>query len=130
MDIKVINGNELKKGDTILVDNQFISKVTDIKTSAPGKHGHSKSRVEAVGVIDNKKRVFIITSEDKVQIPIIDKRNAQVISVNADRAQLMDLETYEVFDADIPEDLEEKIKEGVQVVYSDLMTTKMIKGLK
>jgi hypothetical protein len=58
----------LKKGDTILVDDQFISKVTDIKTSAPGKHGHSKSRVEAVGVLDNKKRVFIITSEDKIQV--------------------------------------------------------------
>jgi translation initiation factor 5A precursor (eIF-5A) len=32
----------------------------------------------------------------------------------------MDLETYEVFDADIPEDLRDKIKEGAQVVYSDL----------
>jgi translation initiation factor 5A len=130
MDIKVINGNELKKGDTILVDDQFISKVTDIKTSAPGKHGHSKSRVEAVGVLDNKKRVFIITSEDKIQVPIIDKKNAQVISVSGDKAQLMDLETYEVFDADIPEDLRDKIKEGAQVVYSDLMTAKVIKSLK
>ncbi|MEM0138940.1 MAG: translation initiation factor IF-5A [Thermoplasmatales archaeon] len=130
MDIKVISGNELKKGDTILVDGQFISKVTDIKTSAPGKHGHSKSRVEAVGVLDNKKRVFIITSEDKIQIPIIDKRNAQVISVNGDKAQLMDLETYEVFDADIPEDLKGKISEGAQVIYSDFMTAKLIKSMK
>ncbi len=42
----------------------------------------------------------------------------------------MDMETYEVFDANIPEELKEKIKEGVQVVYSDMMGEKVIRNLK
>ena len=39
MDFKVAGINELRKGDTILVDHQFICKITDIALSAPGKHG-------------------------------------------------------------------------------------------
>ena len=44
--------------------------------------------------------------------------------------QLMDLESYEVFDADIPEEFKDKLAEGVQVNYSDIMGQKLIKGLK
>ena len=37
MDFKVAGINELRKGDTILVDDQFICKITDLSLSAPGK---------------------------------------------------------------------------------------------
>lgn len=130
MDFKVAGINELRKGDTILVDDQFICKITDLALSAPGKHGHAKARVEAVGVIDGKKRVFVMSAEDRAKIPIIEKRVAQVISVDGSKAQLMDMESYEVFDTDIPEELKDKMKEGTQVTYSDLMGQKLIKGMK
>ncbi|EFD92749.1 MAG: translation initiation factor eIF-5A [Candidatus Parvarchaeum acidophilus ARMAN-5] len=130
MDFKVAGINELRKGDTILVDDQFICKITDLSLSAPGKHGHAKARVEAVGILDGKKRVFVMSAEDRAKIPIIEKRVAQVISLDGNKAQLMDMESYEVFDADIPEELKDKIKDGVQVTYSDLMGQKLIKSLK
>ncbi len=130
MDFKVAGINELRRGDTILVDEQFICKITDISLSAPGKHGHAKARVEAVGILDGKKRVFVMSAEDRAKIPIIEKRIAQVISLNDGKAQLMDMESYEVFDADIPEELKDKMKEGAQVTYSDLMGQKLIKGMK
>ena len=130
MDFKVAGINELRRGDTILVDEQFICKITDISLSAPGKHGHAKARVEAVGILDGKKRVFVMSAEDRAKIPIIEKRIAQVISLNDGKAQLMDMESYEVFDADIPDELKDKMKEGAQVTYSDLMGQKLIKGMK
>ena len=130
MDFKVAGINELRKGDTILVDDQFICKITDLSLSAPGKHGHAKARVEAVGILDGKKRVFVMSAEDRAKIPIIEKRVAQVISLDGNKAQLMDMESYEVFDADIPEELKDKMKEGTQVTYSDLMGQKLIKGMK
>lgn len=122
--------NELKKGDTVLIDKQYISRITDITSSAPGKHGHAKYRIEAVDVLDGKKRVLILTSEDRMEVPIIEKRNAQVISVNGDKVQLMDLESYDVFETDIPEEFRDKLKEGSQVVYSDLMGKKVIKSMR
>ena len=130
MDFKLVGINELRKGDTILVDEQFICKVTDLSLSAPGKHGHAKARIEAVGILDNKKRVFVMSAEDRAKIPIIEKKTAQVISVNDGSAQLMDMESYDVFEANIPEELREKMKEGVQVTYSDMMGQILIKSIK
>ena len=71
-----------------------------------------------------------MSAEDRAKIPIIEKRIAQVISLNDGKVQLMDMESYEVFDADIPEELKDKMKEGAQVTYSDLMGQKLIKGMK
>lgn len=130
MEFKIAGINELRKGDTILVDDQFICKITDISLSAPGKHGHAKARIEAVGLLDDKKRVFIMSAEDRAKIPIIEKRTAQVISVTGDKVQLMDMETYDVFETNVPEEFKEKLVDGVQVTYSDLMGQKVIKGIK
>ena len=130
MEFKVVGINELRKGDSILVDDQFVCRITDIALSAPGKHGHAKARVEAVGILDGKKRVFVMSADDRDKIPIIEKKTAQVISMNEGKVQLMDLESYEVFDADIPDELRDKLKEGVQVNYSDIMGQKLIKGIK
>ena len=38
----------------------------------------------------------------KVQVPMIDKRKAQVLAVMGDEIQLMDLETYETLPAARP----------------------------
>lgn len=130
MDIKVIGVNEVRKGDTILTEDNAICKVTEVTFSAPGKHGHAKARIEAVGLLDDKKRVFVLPSENKLRVPIIDKRDAQVVSIAGDKVQLMDAETYDIFETDIPEEFKERIKEGVQVVYSDLMGKKVIKNIK
>ncbi len=130
MEYKLVGINELRKGDSILVDDQFLCKVTEISLSAPGKHGHAKARIEAIGMLDDKKRVFIMSAEDRAKVPIIEKRTAQVISVNGDKVQLMDMESYDVFETNVPEEYKEKLVDGVQVTYSDLMGQKVIKGIK
>ncbi len=130
MEYKLVGINELRRGDTILVDDQFICKITDIALSAPGKHGHAKARIEAVGVLDDKKRVFVMSAEDRAKIPIIEKKTAQVISINGDKVQLMDMDSYDVFDTDLPGELREKLVEGAQVTYSDMMGQKVIKNIK
>jgi translation initiation factor 5A len=50
---------------------------------------------------------------------MIDKRMGQVYAVNPNGVQIMDLETYEYFDAPYPEDLELKSKlvAGAEVEY-------------
>ncbi len=130
MEFKVAGINELRKGDSILVEDQFLCKITEITLSAPGKHGHAKARVEAVGILDGKKRVFVMSADDRAKIPIIEKKNAQVISVTGDTVQLMDLESYDVFETTVPEELRDKLSEGAQVVYSDMMGQKVIKSVK
>ncbi|MBC7128732.1 MAG: translation initiation factor IF-5A [Thermoplasmatales archaeon] len=116
---------ELKENRYIIIDEEPC-KILSIATSKPGKHGEAKARIDAVGIFDNQKRSVIYPVKHKVAIPIIEKKTAQVISVRGDKVQLMDMETYETFDMDIPEEFKGKIEEGKEIEYLQAMGKKKI----
>ena len=126
---KTVGVGSLKKGDTIILDNAPC-KITDTTISKPGKHGHSKVNITAVGILDGKKRNVVMPGHDKVEAPIIEKKSAQVLSVSDKKASVMDTETFETFDLEIPEELKEDVKEGVEVLYWIIMGMKVIKQVK
>ena len=119
----------LKKGNYVVLDDAACV-VTNTQVSRPGKHGHAKVRLEAVGMLDNKKRQVVMPGHDKVKVPIVEKLNAQVLSVSDDTANVMDLESYETFDIKIPEELEGKVKSGVTVLYWDILGDRVMKQIK
>ena len=118
MATKVVEIKTLKVGKYIVLGGEA-SKITSLSTSSPGKHGAAKARLEAVGIFDNQKRSIVKPVNTKVDIPIIDKRVGQVISLLPDTVQLMDMESYETLDLPMPEDsdLKERIVEGIEVEY-------------
>lgn len=125
---KLVSVGTLHKGDTILIDN-IACKITDTATSRPGKHGHAKVNLTAVGILDGKKRNTVMPGHDRVEVPIIEKRSAQVLSVSGTKASVMDSETFETFEMDIPEDLAD-VREGVDVLYWTLTGMKVMKQVK
>ena len=106
----------LKPNRYVLIDEEPC-KILSINISKPGKHGAAKVRLEGVGLFDNKKRVVMKPADSNVDIPVIEKKKAQVLSVSGDIAQLMDLESYETFEASIPDELKGKLDSGVEVIY-------------
>ena len=126
---KLVSIGSLKKGDTLLIDGAPC-RVTTIQISRPGKHGHAKVNLMGVGIIDGKKRNVVMPGHDKIEVPIIIKKNAQVLSISNNNANVMDMETYETFDLEIPEELKEQIVEGCQVLYWTLAGQKIIKQVK
>lgn len=90
-------------------------KIVDIETSAPGKHGSAKMRITAIGIFDGQKKTMLKPSSGDAERPVIDKRKAQVISVTGTMAQLMDADTYETYDLQVPEDLRGSVKSGAEV---------------
>jgi len=128
-DKKVVDVGSLKVGSYVIVDDVACG-VKSIQISKPGKHGSTKARVEAVGLVDEQKRIFIKPTSDRVEVPIIEKRNAQVLSLHENKVNVMDMETYETFDLKIPEELNEQIKEGDQVLYWIIMDEKVLKQVK
>ena len=66
---------------------------------------------------DNQKRSIVKPVDTKVDIPIIDKRVGQVLSIQGENVQLMDMESYETLDLPMPEDLKDQITEGIEVEY-------------
>ena len=128
-DYKQTDAGSLKKGMTIEWEGQPCT-ITSIETSKPGKHGHAKCRITCVGIIDNKKRVFVAPGHEKINVPLMEKKSAQVLSVVENKASVMDLESFETFELEIPEELKDQIKENVQVMYWTIMGQKVIKQVK
>jgi len=115
----------LKEGRYMNIEDEPC-KILSISTSKPGKHGEAKARIEAMGIFDGNKRSVVYPVKHKVQVPLIDKRNAQVVSLMGAEVQLMDLETYEMFQLPIPDDLKDSLKPGEEIQYIVAMDRKKI----
>jgi|SRR5512136_1226432 len=116
---------ELKENRYIVIDDEPC-KILSISTSKPGKHGEAKARIEAMGIFDGSKRSVVYPVKHKVQVPIIDKRQAQVVSITGSEVQLMDLETYEMFHLPMTDEVKDEIKTGTDVMYLVTMDRKKI----
>jgi len=126
---KLMSIGSLKRGSYVIFDG-VACKVKSIQTSRPGKHGHAKCRIEATSLTDNKKIIKVMPGHENVEVPIIEKKTAQVLSIHDDVVNVMDMQTYETFDLKIPEDLKEQIVEGVQVAYWVVLDEKILKQVK
>ncbi len=126
MDVKPISVGEIKEGKYIVIDG-VACVVKSVQKSKPGKHGHAKCRIEAVGIVDGSKKIIVKPVHDTIDSPLIGKENAQVLSIKGNVANVMDLKTYETFDIPIPEDLKDEVKEGSQIVYWIILGQKTMK---
>ncbi len=81
--------------------------------SKSGKHGHAKVRIVCVGVFDNNKRSITVPSGTLMEVPEIIKGNAQINYIEDNVINLMNLDTYDSFDVQWPdnEELKKKLKE-------------------
>jgi len=129
MATKLIAATSIQEGRYIILDNAPC-KVTSIQISRPGKHGHAKVRITAIGIIDNKKRDIVMPGHDMVPTPVIDKKTAQVLSVHDNIANVMDAETYETFDIEVPEELKADCIPGSNVLYWSIIGSKIMKQIK
>jgi translation initiation factor 5A len=126
MVLRLINASEARTGMAIIVDGtSCIVKSNDI--SKTGKHGHAKCRIEAISVIDGKKKVFVVSGHERLEVPNIVKSRAQVMTVMGEKASVMDIETYETLELPIVEEARAEIKEGDSVEYWDVEGIKIIK---
>ena len=120
---------EIRVGNLVSIDTRP-SIVKSIDISKTGKHGHAKARIEAVGVFDSRKKIIVLPGSEKVEVPIVEKRRAQVLSVDAQKgnANIMDLENFETLDVALGPNLE-GVAEGANVEYWTIGSQKIIKRL-
>ena len=119
----------LKEGRYVIIDGEpcYIVGYTHSK---PGKHGHAKAKIDAIGVFDGQKRTVVHPTSSKIEVPIIERGNAQVLAVMSNNAQLMDLITYETFELPIPMNLRGELRESVEVEYLQALGRRKIERIK
>lgn len=107
----------LKVGSYIIIDGEPC-RIVSYDHSKPGKHGSAKARVAAIGVFDGSRHSLVSPVSASIDVPLIDKRNGQIISLAGKTLQIMDLETFEVFETSAVEDeIRDKITQGGEVEY-------------
>ena len=127
-DVTIAEIGKLKIGRYIVLEGEP-SIITSMQKSAPGKHGHAKYRVEAKSMFTGNKKIIVLTAHQHVEVPNLKKQNAQVLSVSGNTAQIMDMESYETFDLEIPEELQGKLEAGKTILYWEIMGKRIMKEI-
>lgn len=124
----------VKEGSYIILDGEPC-KVVSREHFKPGKHGSAKVRLVAISLFTGGKKSYVSPAESRVDIPMIDKRSGQITSVTNDSVQLMDLETFEVFETPKPTpdemaELTGSLTPGAEVEYWTMLGRKRIMRIK
>ncbi|TYL38036.1 translation initiation factor IF-5A [Natronococcus pandeyae] len=104
---------DLQEGSYVLIE-ETACKIDSYSTAKPGKHGSAKARIEARGVFDDKKRSLSQPVDAKIWVPIIERKQGQIVSVDGNDMQVMDLETYETITMRVPEDKDVSPDENIE----------------
>lgn len=125
--VDVIFGSmgDVKVGKYVMIDDAPC-RVVSMDKSKPGKHGAAKIRLEGMGLFDNGKRTLMKSSDADVEIPIIERERAQVVSLAGNTAQLMDLTSYDTFEVEVPEEMQGEIEVGKEIQYMQVMGRKLL----
>jgi translation initiation factor 5A len=123
---KIIGATEARVGTNINYEGEYYT-VKKMDVSKTGKHGHAKCRIEAANMITGNKKIFVIPGHDKLEVPMVNKNKAQVLSVTGNKANVMDLESFETIEIDIPEELKDELVENDNVEYWDIEGTLLVK---
>ena len=121
-----MNATEAKVGTNIIVDGTPCT-IKSIDISKTGKHGHAKCRIEAVGIISGQKKVFVIPGHDRLEVPMVDKRKGQVLSIGSNTVSVMDLENFETLDIPCAEEIKSELEINSNVEYWDVEGEKIAK---
>ncbi|MET1159853.1 MAG: translation initiation factor IF-5A [Thermoprotei archaeon] len=119
---------DLKPGNFIIIDNEPC-KIVEMSKAKTGKHGSAKAHVVAIGLFSNSKKTLVAPVDQRVEIPIIEKRVGQIIADTGTAFQVMDLETYETFEIEkeyADEKIRDKLQPGVEVEYWVVMGKRLI----
>lgn len=120
---------DLKPNSFVVIDG-VPCRVDKVQVSSSGKHGHAKVRIEAKGLIDGRTKSFIAPAHEEVEIPIVEKKQGQVLSISGNTAQVMDMTDFQTYDMEIPEERKGDVRQGEEIDYYEVSEIKTLKKLK
>ena len=125
---KPVKATQIKVGNHVVYE-EGIYRVLSTEKSKAGKHGHAKVRMSVENIVSGNKKSLVMPGDDKVKVPIINKRVGQVLAVNPDSLQLMDKESFEVYETAIPnyEEIGGTLASGDEVDIWEVMGSRIIR---
>ena len=124
---KQVEAGKIREGSYVNIDGEPC-EVRGVSKSSPGKHGSAKAKIKAKGVFDGKNRHITKPVDSMMMSPDVDRKVGQVVSKDGDIAQVMDMDTYETEEMELPDDL--NASEGDEIEFQVFDDRKLVKGLK
>ncbi len=124
---KPVEVGSLKTGQYLIIDGEPC-KIVEYEKSKPGKHGAAKARIVGISAFTGQKKNLISPVDAKTEVPVIDKRTGQILSISGNTVQLMDMESYQTLETPMPDDAELRgaMSAGSEVEYWVVLGRNMI----
>ncbi len=120
---------KLQEGNFIMMDNEPC-RIVGYSATSPDKRGGVKTKISAIGLFDLQKHSCASLPGDKIEVPTIKRGHANVLAIVANKAQLMDLATYETFELPIPMNLRGEVREGGEIEYLQALGRRKIELIR
>ena len=120
---------DLREGKYLLIED-IPCRIVNIETSKSGKHGAAKMRITGVGIFGGAKKTLLTPGDADVEVPIIDRKNVQIMSVSGNTAQVMDVQNYEMYDLEIPTEMQGQVVAGKEAEIIEAMGKRMIERIR
>lgn len=118
---------KVREGSYVIIEDEPC-EVRSVSKSSPGKHGSAKAKIKAKGVFDGKNRHITKPVDSMMMSPSVERKTGQVVTKEGSIAQVMDMETYETEEMELPDDL--NAGEGDEIEFQVFDDRKLVKGLK
>jgi len=124
---KPVEVGSLKVGQYLIIDGEPC-RIVEFEKSKPGKHGSAKARIVGISAFTGQKKNLISPVDARIEVPLIDKRTGQIISISGNILQLMDMESYQTFETPMPDDpdLKGSLSAGNEVEYWSVLGRNMV----
>src|SRR3989338_2920202 len=111
--------SELERGTYFIYNNEPV-KVLRKEVIVVGTHSHSKLKFFIQGLNEKSERSINFHHTDKVEIVDIVRKLGQIIAKTNNKIQVMDMVSYETFDANALPNIFAELNEGDNVTFIDL----------
>lgn len=124
---KQVEASSVREGSIVMIEEEPC-EVRSVSKSSPGKHGSAKCKIKARGIFDDKDRHITKPGDSVMMSPEVDKKAGQIVSRDGNIAQVMDMDTYETQEMELPDDLD--AGEGEEIKFWDVDGRILVKGKK
>ena len=122
----MIEVKKLRKGDYI-VHKDKPYRVRNIGTKVMGSHSHTITKIELESLLDGAKDTITKSSHERLEDLKIVRRLGQYISpAGGGRVQVMAMDDYEVFEAEVLPDVMGQLKQGGNLTFVEFKGKKIV----
>ena len=122
-----IEAGKVRNGTYVIIEDKPC-EVRSVSKSSPGKHGSAKAKIKAKGLFDGKNKHITKPVDSMMMSPDVENKVGQIVSKEDDIAQVMDMDTYETEEMQLPEGID--VSEGEEIEYKDIEGRKLFEGVK